>query len=44
MKLPPQVLLSPSLWTPSIRGIMYGIPVASALKLLWIFGVGRDVV
>jgi hypothetical protein len=43
-KLPSEVLRNSELWTPSIAGILYGLPVATALKLLWVFGIGRDVV
>lgn len=43
-KLPKQVLFNPSLWTSSIKGIVYGLPVATLLKLVWLFGIGRDVV
>lgn len=42
--LPRELLLNPSLWTPAIKGIAYGLPVASVIKLAWIFGMGRDVV
>lgn len=44
LKLPPQVLWHTSAWTPPIKGIAMGIPFATTWKLLWIFGVGRDVV
>ena len=43
-KLPSDVLRNSALWTPSIAGILYGLPVATAIKLLWVFGIGRDVV
>jgi hypothetical protein len=42
--LPRELLLNPSLWTPAIKGIAYGLPVASVIKLAWVFGMGRDVV
>jgi len=43
-KLPASILWNPAVWTPNIKGIIYGLPVATALKLLWVFGIGRDVV
>jgi hypothetical protein len=44
LKLPREVLLNPALWTPGIRGIAFGLPVATALKMVWLLGIGRDVV
>ena len=41
-KLPQEVLHNTSLWTPAIRGIAFGLPAATVLKLCWIFGIGRD--
>jgi hypothetical protein len=43
-KLPSSILWNPAVWTPNIKGIIYGLPVATTLKLLWVFGIGRDVV
>ena len=42
--LPSEVVYTPALCTPSNKGIAYGLPVATALKLVWLFGIGRDVV
>ena len=42
--LPRAVVVDRSQWTPSISGIAFGLPVATALKLVWLMGVGRDVV
>jgi hypothetical protein len=42
-KLPSQVLWNPAIWTSAIKGIAYGLPVATLLKLAWVFGLGRDV-
>lgn len=43
-KLPKAVLYNTAVWTPSIKGIAYGLPLATALKAVWLFGIGRDVV
>ena len=43
-KLPRAVLFDSSIWTPSIKGLIYGLPAATLLKLVWLFGIGRDVV
>ena len=43
-KLPSSVLWNPAVWTPNIKGVIYGLPVATTLKLLWVFEIGRDVV
>jgi hypothetical protein len=42
-KLPQEVLWNTSLWTPAIKGIAFGLPAATLLKMCWIFGIGRDV-
>lgn len=44
LKLPREVLFNPALWTPGIKGIAFGLPVATALKAVWLLGIGRDVV
>lgn len=43
-KIPKTVLYDTSAWTPSMQGMIYGLPVATILKGLWLAGVGRDVV
>jgi len=43
-KLPREVRMTPAIWTSSIKGIAFGLPVATVLKLVWLFGLGRDVV
>ncbi|KAI9638281.1 uncharacterized protein MKK02DRAFT_42671 [Dioszegia hungarica] len=43
-KLPSAVLYNPKLWTSATSGLLYGLPVATLLKLVWVFGIGRDVV
>ena len=42
--LPRAVVLDRSQWTSSISGIAFGLPVATALNLVWLLGIGRDVV
>jgi hypothetical protein len=37
-------LYNPKLWTSATSGLLYGLPVATLLKLVWVFGIGRDVV
>lgn len=43
-KIPKAVLYDTSAWTPSMQGMIYGLPVATLLKGVWLAGVGRDVV
>jgi hypothetical protein len=41
-KLPNEMLLDRGLWTDSFKGMIFGLPVATVLKLVWVFGIGRD--
>lgn len=42
--LPCGLLTQPKKWSAGTSEVLYGLPAATVLKLVWLLGIGRDVV